>query len=265
MAGRKMSISLLVEYVSFTMVKAFAVTPFNLKQCTSLTNARKMPRCNVKQAISQVFFSTFGNSLEPSKKEETKLTHSVVGEEWADPVDSDTSEMAIIRPLLKNTALETQALRITYDANKQGWSASAFHHAVDNQGEGLVVCKTTSGLVVGGYNPKGWSGSDKYFRSTDAFVFVKQQEDTNHDQPFIKLRKVGGDGMHQRDIPERGPAFGDALIIQLRDDFNHDPKFVISELGKSCERFPDGTNSLFGNNVGSADLFDLKVYSGVYE
>ena len=63
--------------------------------------------------------------------------------------------MAKIRPLLKNTNLEERGLKLTYDANRDGWSAAKFHEAVDRLGGGLVVCKSRLGILAGGYNPKG--------------------------------------------------------------------------------------------------------------
>ena len=47
--------------------------------------------------------------------------------EWAGPVSSDDAEMASIRPLLKNTNLEERALKLAYDANKDGWDIIQHH------------------------------------------------------------------------------------------------------------------------------------------
>jgi len=63
-------------------------------------------------------------------------------------------------------------------------------------------------------------------------------------------------------MPEAGPSFGvDSLVIPLARE---KPKVARSKLGSYYERFPDGTNSLFGNQA-SVQLKDLKVYHGVYE
>ena len=176
--------------------------------------------------------------------------------EWADPVASDTKDMAQVRPLLKNTNLETRGLKLTYDANKNGWNAMAFHKAVDKLGGGLVVCTTTDGLVCGGYNPKGWVGYGEARGSIAAFLFV-----LNPNGMATKLRKVGGPSLAQQDLPELGPSFGaDSLVIPfLRDN----PKMARSKLGSYYERYPDGTNSLFRTSA-SVQLRDLKVYHGVY-
>lgn len=176
--------------------------------------------------------------------------------EWAAPVATDDKEMARVRPLLKNTYLETRGLKLTYNSAKNGWNAIAFHKAVDKKGGALVVCTTEDGLLCGGYNPKGWVGYGEYRGSIAAFLFVE-----NKDGTFTKLRKVGGAGLAQIDNPESGPSFGaDSLVIPLGDN----PRVARSKLGSYYERFDDGTNSLFGSSA-SVQLKDLKVYHGVYE
>lgn len=103
-----------------------------------------------------------------------------------EPVASDSSEMALLRPLLKKTNLEKRGLRLTYDANRDGWDPVTFHAAVDKQGGGVVYCESRLGIQVGGYNPKGWVGYGEARGSIAAFLF---QRDDNR---WIKLKKVGG-------------------------------------------------------------------------
>lgn len=182
-------------------------------------------------------------------------------DEWADPVTTDTKDMAYIRPLLKNTNLEFRSLMCTYDANKHGWDAYKFHQKVDKKGGGIVVCKTNNGLICGGYNPKGWVGYGEARGSIAAFLF---RQDNNVSSGFKKLRKVGGAGMAQIDNPESAIMFGaDSLIISLNNKNN--PKMARSKLGSYYERLSDGTNTLFDNKDPAVQLVDLKVYHGVYE
>ena len=179
--------------------------------------------------------------------------------EFADPLDSDDTEMAKLRPLLKNTNLETRALQLTYSANRDGWDPYIFHGKVDKKGGAIVVCQTTNdkNVLYGGYNPKGWVGYGEARGSIAAFLFV-----LNNNEMPIKLRKVGGKALAQMDMPESGPMFGaDSLIIPL-DPAN--PRLARSKLGSYYERFPDGTNTLF-QTAASVQLQDLKVYHGVYE
>lgn len=190
----------------------------------------------------------FGKERFPEQYPATKT-------EWAEPVASDDKDMAKVRQLLKNTNLEERGLKLTYNANRNGWNAASFHNAVDKLGGALVVCTTSSGLVCGGYNPKGWVGYGEARGSIAAFLFV-----LNKDGSATKLQKVGGASLAQQDLPELGPSFGaDSLVIPLDGT-----KKARSKLGSYYERFDDGTNSLFGKDA-QTQLKDLKVYHGVYE
>ena len=74
---------------------------------------------------------------------------------WAEPVSSDDKEMALIRPMLAQTAIESAPLRLAYDADRDGWTAEAFHAAVNTFGAAVVIAETSGGAVLGGYNPSG--------------------------------------------------------------------------------------------------------------
>ncbi|CAJ1946415.1 unnamed protein product [Cylindrotheca closterium] len=185
--------------------------------------------------------------------------YPAVLDEWAAPVEGDDKEMAALRPMLKNTNLEFRNLKLTYSANRDGWNAKKFHDKVDKLGGGLVVCTTTDGLICGGYNPKGWVGYGEARGSIAAFLFVFKRGLTELPS---KLRKVGGPSLAQQDLPEIGPSFGaDSLVIPFEQSR---PKIARSKLGSYYERFPDGTNTLFGKRGASVELKDLKVYHGVY-
>ena len=186
-----------------------------------------------------------------------------VKDQWADPVETDMDgEMAKIRPFLKNTNLETRGLKLTYDANRDGWDATSFHNCVDKKGGAVVLCTTRMGIVCGGYNPKGWVGYGEARGSIAAFLFILGGQYAKGDAPGIKLQKVGGPGLAQMDMPEAGVSFGaDSLVIPFADD---NPRLARSKLGSYYERLPDGTNTVFGKDA-AVQLRDLKVYHGVYE
>lgn len=113
-------------------------------------------------------------------------------DDWAEPLEGDSPEVAKLRPLLKGTNVEFRGLKLSYDANKNGWSADKFHQCCDRKGGALVVCTTQSGQVCGGYNPKGWVGYGEARGSIAAFLFTR-----NKDGSYTKLRKVGGAGLAQ--------------------------------------------------------------------
>lgn len=68
---------------------------------------------------------------------------------WAAPVPGDSEDVAVLRPLLAQTQLESKPLRLAYDADRDGWSADAFHLCVDGFGAALVVAQTGVGLLHG--------------------------------------------------------------------------------------------------------------------
>lgn len=109
-------------------------------------------------------------------------------------------------------------------------------------------------------NPKGWVGYGEARGSIAAFLYVFKR---GLDTLPTKLRKCGGPSLAQQDLPELGPSFGaDSLVIPMG---RADPRLARSKLGSYYERFPDGTNTLFGGSRGaSVELKDLKVYHGVY-
>lgn len=197
----------------------------------------------------------FGRERFPEQYPATKT-------EFADPVESDDRDMKIIRPFLKNTNLEFRALKLSYDANRDGWNPLKFHEKVDKKGGAVVLLETRMGIVCGGYNPKGWVGYGEARGSIAAFLFVVGSKFDKPGAPGTKLIKVGGPGLAVIDNPENGPSFGaDSLVIPLAEG---NERMARSKLGSYYERFEDGTNSLFGKDA-SVQLKNFKVFHGVYE
>ncbi|KAG7374180.1 TLD domain containing protein [Nitzschia inconspicua] len=172
------------------------------------------------------------------------------------PEDERLSEAKLLRPLLKNTQLESRPLRLVYDAEKNGWNPTAFHRAVDGMGAAVVLVETKTGQLCGGYNPKGFASLGGARPSVSAFLFYQKGDGT-----FQKLQKVGGGGLAcARDDPNFGISFGpDALVIGLQPGRE---RIAQSKLGPYYERGPQDLPSLFG---GDTELTQLKVLVGCYE
>jgi len=179
---------------------------------------------------------------------------------WADPVSGDDQIAAIFRPVLAQTNFEKRKVELAFDANRDGWSADAFHQKLDAQGPAVVFCRSKNGGVFGGYNPKGWVNYGEFRGSLAAFLFVFP--DGNTDVLPLKLSKAGGAGLAQVD-DGGGPKFGmEDLGIPLSE---RSPKMVRSKLGAYYERMPGGENSLLPGYAKVDELIELKVYTGVYE
>ncbi|CAL8463201.1 g2735 [Coccomyxa elongata] len=177
--------------------------------------------------------------------------------EFAVPVPGDSPEVALFRPLLAKTRLETKPLRLAYSAEKDGWNARAFHAAVNAYGAAVVLGKTAGGAIFGGYNPRGWIGLGEDRNAMSAFLFTFPAGDTS--RPAEKLVKVGGAGLAVIDKAESGPLFGaEGLSIPLQQGQERVGK---SRLGSYYARRADGGRTLFA--VGEekrAQLVDLKVF-----
>jgi hypothetical protein len=170
----------------------------------------------------------------------------------------EVGDARLVRPLLKNTQLESRLLQVAYNAQWQGWNAKAFHKAVDGKGAAVVLCKA-KGRWFGGYNPKGWSGNGGARPSVAAFLWYQSPTAS---RSFVKLRKVGGGGLAcARDDPDTGIWLGpDGLVIPLSGSR---PREVSSRLGTYYERGSEDLYSLLPDNVSS--LEELKVLTGTFE
>lgn len=206
--------------------------------------------------------------------EQYPATYDLLPPEACLPSDSKNEIVALVRPLLKQTQLERRVLRAAYDADQHGWDGAIFHSKVDGCGAAVVLATTEDGRMVGGYNPKGWSGLGGARPSVAAFLFYeKGAPSTPATARFQKLCKVGGGGLAcANDDPTGGIYFGpDGLVVPLINPndgaaASSQPartRITQSKLGPYYERGPDNRSSLLDGGV--ATLKDLKVLVGVYE
>ena len=75
--------------------------------------------------------------------------------------------------LTAGTTLSSSSLERIFQASADGWSANAFHKAVNFNPPLPVfaIMKTTNGVVAGCYNAIGWQSRDDYRESTKSFLF----------------------------------------------------------------------------------------------
>eukprot|EP00536_Pseudo-nitzschia_multiseries_P012719 jgi/Psemu1/209461/e_gw1.500.9.1 len=178
--------------------------------------------------------------------------------------DATLPEAKIVRQLLKNTQLESRALQLVYDGNRDGWNPTSFHSAVDGKGAAVVIATDRSGKICGGYNPKGQSSLGGARPSVAAFLFYERRGGSYEGKgKFQKLQKVGGGGLAcARDDPSFGISFGpDSLVIGLQAGRE---KVAQSKLGPYFERGPEDLPSLFWETGGATELKELKVLVGCY-
>lgn len=164
--------------------------------------------------------------------------------------------ISLVKPLLKQTQLENRPLRITYNAQKDGWDARSFHKKVDGKGASVVLAKV-SGQWIGGYNPRGWASLGGSRPSVASFLFYRKLF------TWQKLRVSRTGGMAcGRDEFDQGIYFGsDALVIPLN---GKRPRSVTSRLGYFFEGGPENRSTLLPVRGADAKVEELYVVSGVY-
>ena len=184
-----------------------------------------------------------------------------VKNEWAELLPSDNDDdKKLVRQTLKNTNLETRPLVLAYDANRDGWRADAFHSKVDRKGPCVVLCRTKSGGLFGGYNPCGWVNLGESRGCIAAFLFYFPQG--NKQERPVKLQKIGGASMAQLD--DGAIKFGaEGLTIPLGAlGKSVSSRIVRSKLGLYYENGPGGLRSVLPAGKPEDELDSLLIYRG---
>lgn len=112
-----------------------------------------------------------------------------------------------LHSIVDGTFLAQRPLSRVYKASKDGWSAVDFHEAVDGLGSSLVVARTITGKVFGGYNPNGWRSTDDYTSSSAAFLWCLAGS------RVVKLPILPGGSCSVFDYATSGPNFGASDLV----------------------------------------------------
>lgn len=242
--------------------------PFTLNRNNSQLHANDE---NAPDLIETLVGKLFGKKAleDPSpggmKRLDVPEMFGPVLDRWAAPMKDDTAEVALIRPLLAGTQLESTSLRLAYSADRDGWSAQAFHDNVNTFGAGIVVVRTAGGAVVGGYNPRGWIGLGEDRDSIAAFLFTWPLGTKQNETP-VKLPKVGGASLAVVDKPEAGIAFGAEglkLLVPGKE------RLAKCRLGSFYAKMPvsagDGGKNLFapGEDLKGAQVESIECWVGM--
>lgn len=119
--------------------------------------------------------------------------------------------------------------RLVYSGKQDGFSASSFHARCDNVADTLVVVKTDTGCIFGGYSKAKWDSSNQYKTDKDAIIFSLVNREKKPARFDI------APGREQYAIfcnPQYGPTFGGG----------HD--FFIAN---NCDQPDSGSNSNLGH------------------
>lgn len=117
---------------------------------------------------------------------------------------------SVLDSIVAGTYLERRkdSLERVYKASIDGWSAIAFHEAVDGMGSGVVVARGINGATFGGFNPNGWRSTDDYYSSSAAFLWFLKGSGV-----VVKLPVLAGGNCAVFDYATSGPCFGAADLV----------------------------------------------------
>jgi hypothetical protein len=168
---------------------------------------------------------------------------------------------AFIRPLLKQTQLESRALKVVYDANKHGYDARTFHNKVDGKGAAVVLVKV-AGVWCGGYNPRGWASLGSPRSSVASFLFTQKGPFGIGGWQKVRASRTGSMACGN-DLYDGGIQFGaDSLVIPLRPP---NKRLVTSRLGQYFETIPQSGRSTLMPAAGrDFQIQELYVLTGIY-
>ena len=121
---------------------------------------------------------------------------------------------SVLDKIIAGTFLESRRrdnkLQRVYKASKDGWSALAFHEAVDGLGSAVVAARSISGQTFGGFNPNGFRSTDDYYISSAAFLWCLKGGGGSGTVVKLPVLPGGGNNAAVFDYATSGPCFGAA-------------------------------------------------------
>jgi len=106
--------------------------------------------------------------------------------------------------------------KLLFQATRDGWGGRDFHRVCDNKGETLVVARSTSGYIFGGYTDIPWTHRNNKATSTHAWLFTLVH-------PAGHVAKIpiepGKSAVHY--AVNYGPLFGTTYDLCIGDNANH--------------------------------------------
>jgi hypothetical protein len=136
---------------------------------------------------------------------------------------------------------------LAYVGTRDGFESIKFHEKCDGRGESVVVIKSTTGSIFGGYTPCNWGGSSNYVFDQRTFLFTLES-------PSGKPRKFSNTGSQHSNTYSiyansgYGPTFGGG----------HD-LYVVSQCDKHTSSYTNLGHSFEIRDENGTDLYSSQT------
>ena len=133
-----------------------------------------------------------------------------------------------LEELLKKKDLNDRKWTLLYQGSRDGFLASNFHSRCDTKPNTLIIVKSTSGNIFGGFTSAQWKSTGSYEYDSKAFIFSL----VNKENRPLLFEQTSNDGSSIGSFKIYGPIFGIGNDIIIYDSSNMNTA-SISSLGKT--------------------------------
>jgi len=138
------------------------------------------------------------------------------------------------------------SFNLLFSATRDGFGAAGFHSKCDNKGPTLVVVKSESGHIFGGYASQSWQAIGAYIGADGSFLFTLTN---GHNIPPTKYTIIPSNANNLYGHPGYGPTFGSGHDLHIAADANANtnsysnlPHGYADSTGKGNNTFTGGRN-----------------------
>lgn len=110
----------------------------------------------------------------------------------------------------------TKSSKLLFRASRDGFSNSSFHSRCDNKGSVLILAKTATGYVFGGYTAQSWTSGGQYIQDPNAFLFaLADPNGSKKSEKCVPYQNLGNGVYHNAGY---GPTFGGGHDLYINLD-----------------------------------------------
>jgi hypothetical protein len=131
----------------------------------------------------------------------------------------EPADEVLLRQWLAKEGVFVAAPQLLFRASRHGWGAADFHRCCDGQGRTLVLVRSTTGHVFGGYASEEWGSGGGGVPAPGSFLFCITAAEGG--VAPAKIHMVDSQQQHALLHDHRlGPVFGDGCDLFIADAAN---------------------------------------------